>query len=216
MGSARVRAVRLHAARDGVELSGGRRRRRRPRDAAMRSAITVSTRCWTPRRARPCAQDGAILVLTPFACSASPLVWFATGDCVAVLEGCSCGRPGPFLQAGTVERLDFIVKIRGVNVWPEALDAALFTIGQGCASTRPSWRIRRRRARAAQGPDRACAGRRGRKPPGGSSGQAGHGAQRAGRGRGRRARSPARSRTVTANITTYSTAATPRPGPMCE
>lgn len=81
-----------------------------------------------PETGAPVRAGRGHLVLTPFACSASPLVRFATGDCVTVLEGCSCGRPGPFLQAGTVERYDFMVKIRGVNVWPEALDAALFTI----------------------------------------------------------------------------------------
>ena len=68
------------------------------------------------------------MVLTPFVSSASPLVRFATGDCVTVVRRCACGRPGPCLQAGTVERYDFMVKIRGVNVWPESLDAALFKI----------------------------------------------------------------------------------------
>lgn len=68
------------------------------------------------------------LILTPFVSSASPLVRFATGDCVTVVPECECGRPGPCLQAGTVERYDFMVKVRGVNVWPEALDAAVFAI----------------------------------------------------------------------------------------
>jgi phenylacetate-CoA ligase len=81
-----------------------------------------------PHTGAPVHDGRGHLVLTPFASSASPLVRFATGDCVSVVAGCPCGRPGPCLQAGIVERYDFMVKIRGVNVWPEALDAALFAI----------------------------------------------------------------------------------------
>jgi phenylacetate-CoA ligase len=81
-----------------------------------------------PETGEPVSEGRGHLVITPFASSASPLVRFATGDCVTVVSDCGCGRPGPCLQAGTVERYDFMVKIRGVNVWPEALDAALFAI----------------------------------------------------------------------------------------
>jgi phenylacetate-CoA ligase len=69
------------------------------------------------------------LVVTPFVSSASPLVRFATGDRVTVVPSCSCGRPGPLFAAGTVDRYDFMVKVRGVNLWPEALDSAVFGVG---------------------------------------------------------------------------------------
>jgi len=69
------------------------------------------------------------LVLTPFVSSASPLVRFATGDRVTVVASCWCGRPGPLLAAGAVDRYDFMVKVRGVNLWPEALDSAVFGVG---------------------------------------------------------------------------------------
>lgn len=69
------------------------------------------------------------LVLTPFVSSASPLLRFATGDCVTLLPECPCGRPGPCFRAGSVERFDFMVKVRGVNLWPEALDSAVFGVG---------------------------------------------------------------------------------------
>jgi phenylacetate-CoA ligase len=69
------------------------------------------------------------LVVTPFASSASPLVRFATGDRVTVVGSCLCGRPGPLLAAGSVDRYDFMVKVRGVNLWPEALDSAVFGVG---------------------------------------------------------------------------------------
>jgi phenylacetate-CoA ligase len=68
------------------------------------------------------------LVITPFASGASPLVRFSTGDRVRVVPSCGCGRPGPCFIAGTFERYDFMVKVRGVNVWPEALDAAVFCV----------------------------------------------------------------------------------------
>jgi phenylacetate-CoA ligase len=68
------------------------------------------------------------LVLTPFVSSAAPLVRFATGDRVTVVAGCDCGRPGPCFSAGTVERYDFMVKVRGVNLWPQALDSAVFGV----------------------------------------------------------------------------------------
>jgi phenylacetate-CoA ligase len=76
----------------------------------------------------PVEEGQGELVLTPFVSSASPLVRFATGDCVTVVEGCDCGRPGPCFAAGAVERYDFMVKVRGVNVWPEALDRAVFGV----------------------------------------------------------------------------------------
>ncbi|HEY4277378.1 MAG TPA: hypothetical protein VGM91_04100 [Conexibacter sp.] len=73
------------------------------------------------------AGDGE-LVITPFVSSASPLVRFATGDRVTVGHACPCGRPGPHLRAGMVERYDFMVKVRGVNLWPEALDTAVLHV----------------------------------------------------------------------------------------
>jgi phenylacetate-CoA ligase len=75
------------------------------------------------------AEGPGELVVTPFVSSASPLVRFATGDRVTVVRPCPCGRPGPVLAAGSVDRYDFMVKVRGVNLWPEALDSAIFGVG---------------------------------------------------------------------------------------
>jgi phenylacetate-CoA ligase len=75
------------------------------------------------------AEGPGELVVTPFVSSASPLLRFATGDRVTVVPSCPCGRPGPLLAAGTVDRYDFMVKVRGVNLWPEALDSAIFGVG---------------------------------------------------------------------------------------
>lgn len=81
-----------------------------------------------PASGEPVDEGRGELVITPFVSSASPLVRFATGDSVTVVSGCECGRPGPCLSAGMVDRYDFMVKVRGVNVWPEALDRAIFGV----------------------------------------------------------------------------------------
>lgn len=64
------------------------------------------------------------LIITPFAASTvAPLVRFATGDRVTkVAEPCSCGRTLPGFRAGSIERLDSMIKVRGVNLFPPALD----------------------------------------------------------------------------------------------
>ncbi len=68
------------------------------------------------------------LVLTTFSREASTLVRFATDDKVVYLPGggCSCGRPFAAFQAGNIARYDDMLKIKMVNVWPVAVDTALF------------------------------------------------------------------------------------------
>ena len=68
------------------------------------------------------------LVVTPFIGEATPIIRFATGDRVhRVANGaCPCGRTGGGIQSGTVNRYDNMVKVRGVNVWPEAVDEIVF------------------------------------------------------------------------------------------
>jgi phenylacetate-CoA ligase len=81
-----------------------------------------------PATGAPVDEGPGELVVTPFVSSASPLVRFATGDRVVVTASCPCGRPGPCLVAGRADRYDFMVKVRGVNVWPDALDRAVFGV----------------------------------------------------------------------------------------
>ncbi len=83
-----------------------------------------------PETRAPVSEGAGELVVTPFVSSASPLVRFATGDRVTLVPECPCGRPGPLFAAGTVDRYDFMVKVRGVNLWPEALDRAVFGVEQ--------------------------------------------------------------------------------------
>ncbi len=70
------------------------------------------------------------LVVTPFGADASPLVRYATGDRVRYVAAgsCECRRPLPGIVAGAVVRYDDMMKIRGVNVWPAALDDAVFAV----------------------------------------------------------------------------------------
>lgn len=70
------------------------------------------------------------LISTPLDAAASPLLRFSTRDRVQLLgpESCRCGRQLPGIRGGAVQRYDDLLKIRGVNVWPAALDQAVFSV----------------------------------------------------------------------------------------
>ncbi len=54
---------------------------------------------------------------------ASPVLRYRTGDRVAVGEGpCPCGLPGAYLRGGVIGRVDGMVVVRGVNVFPSAIE----------------------------------------------------------------------------------------------
>ncbi|MEZ5776609.1 MAG: AMP-binding protein [Hyphomicrobiaceae bacterium] len=42
---------------------------------------------------------------------------------------CSCGRPFSGLEVASVSRLDDMKKVKGVNIWPQAVDDAMFADG---------------------------------------------------------------------------------------
>lgn len=56
------------------------------------------------------------------------LVRFRTGDRVRYMryDGCDCGRTHDGFECGTIARYDDMMKIKGVNVWPEAVDGVVF------------------------------------------------------------------------------------------
>lgn len=64
------------------------------------------------------------LVVTPLFKRASPFLRFRMGDKVRYFppEACDCGRPFPLLEAGTIARYDDMMKVRGMNIWPQAVD----------------------------------------------------------------------------------------------
>jgi phenylacetate-CoA ligase len=64
------------------------------------------------------------LVVTTLRSSGMPTIRFRMGDEARVREPgtCPCGRAGPAYESGTISRVDDMLKIRGMNVWPMAVD----------------------------------------------------------------------------------------------
>ena len=61
---------------------------------------------------------------------ASPTLRFASGDRVRWFDwtdGCDCGLAYSSLEAGTIGRLDDMLKIKGMNVWPSAVDEVILS-----------------------------------------------------------------------------------------
>lgn len=77
-----------------------------------------------PKTGRPVADGGTgELVLTNLGRVGSPLVRYRTGDQVRVARGlCSCGRSFVRMQGGVLGRLDDMVVIRGINVFPSVIE----------------------------------------------------------------------------------------------
>lgn len=70
------------------------------------------------------------LVLTTLTRTASPLLRYRTGDLVkaATDSPCFCGRYTLALEGGVLSRTDSMVIIRGVNLFPSAIEAVLRTM----------------------------------------------------------------------------------------
>jgi phenylacetate-CoA ligase len=63
------------------------------------------------------------LVITNLGRSGSPVVRYRTGDLVQTsLAGCPCGRTSLLLQGGVLGRVDDMVIVRGVNLFPAAIE----------------------------------------------------------------------------------------------
>jgi phenylacetate-CoA ligase len=67
------------------------------------------------------------LVLTTLGRIGSPLLRYRTGDVVRTEEGslCQCGRSDMALRGGIVGRTDEMVIVRGVNIYPTAIEDVL-------------------------------------------------------------------------------------------
>ncbi len=74
----------------------------------------------------PTGPDGAQsgeLVLTNLGRAGSPLLRYRTGDLVELVRGgCPCGRHTAYLRGGVKGRIDGMVVVRGINVFPSALE----------------------------------------------------------------------------------------------
>jgi phenylacetate-CoA ligase len=73
------------------------------------------------------AGDEGELVLTTLGRAASPLLRYRTGDLVRAGDGavCACGRHGTVLRGGILGRTDEMVIVRGVNIYPAAVEEVL-------------------------------------------------------------------------------------------
>jgi phenylacetate-CoA ligase len=66
------------------------------------------------------------LVITNLGRTASPLIRYRTGDVVVRQSGtCACGRSFAWLEGGVLARVDDMVSVRGVNVYPSAVEAVV-------------------------------------------------------------------------------------------
>jgi phenylacetate-CoA ligase len=85
-----------------------------------------------PENGRPAAPGThGELVLTNLGRHGSPLLRYRTGDVVeAEMEGvCECGSRDLALRGGILGRTDDMVVVRGVNVYPAAIDSILRGVG---------------------------------------------------------------------------------------
>ena len=104
-----------------------------------RKAAAVSSICWRTLCIARCLTVGVVSRSAPgkkensssLRCKRTRhrLLRFRTGDRVRWLpfEACSCGRPFAGVEAGTVARYDNMLKIKMINVWPDAVDAVVLT-----------------------------------------------------------------------------------------
>ena len=114
-----------------ITTASPRSARSRSRTGIGRAASTStkpssSPRCWTPQGAP--VPDGELgeLVLTNLGRTASPVIRYRTGD---IVRARTAPRPtGPaylWLDGGILTRADDMVTIRGVNVYPTAVEAVV-------------------------------------------------------------------------------------------
>ncbi|MEY4385486.1 MAG: hypothetical protein RLY20_769 [Verrucomicrobiota bacterium] len=75
------------------------------------------------------------LILTPLGRVASPLLRYRTGDLVKLAESatrgapCACGAHEMALAGGILGRVDDMVIVRGVNIYPTAVEAVIRSVG---------------------------------------------------------------------------------------
>jgi len=76
-------------------------------------------------RPAPDGEQGE-LVVTNFGRLASPVIRYRTGDITVRRSGpCACGRTFDWLEGGILSRADDMVAVRGVNVYPAAIEAVI-------------------------------------------------------------------------------------------
>src|SRR5262249_310591 len=75
--------------------------------------------------------DRGELVITNLGRIGSPVVRYRTGDLVEARQGtCSCGRQGTMLEGGVLGRADDMIVVRGINVFPSAIQNIVGEFGE--------------------------------------------------------------------------------------
>lgn len=108
------------------------------RPAACRSAVPGGVRTSSGERDETVRAEAVVdskpvlgeLVLTNLGRIGSPVIRYRTGDVARLCAaGCPSGRPTVYLDGGVLARADDMFIIRGVNVYPSAVDALIREAG---------------------------------------------------------------------------------------
>lgn len=90
----------------------------------------------SPATGRPVGEgEAGELILTNLGRTGSPLLRYRTGDLVKLstrnsqLSTCACGSPDLALEGGILGRVDDMVVVRGVNVYPSAVEEIIRRVG---------------------------------------------------------------------------------------
>ena len=86
-----------------------------------------------PETLQPVASgEAGEMVVTNLSIEGSPVIRFRTGDAARFIcwRDAASGRAWNAIECGTIGRFDDMLKIRGNNVWPSAIDAAVFSFGE--------------------------------------------------------------------------------------
>lgn len=69
------------------------------------------------------------IVLSSLYRSLVPVIRCRTNDSAIYRApgSCDCGRGFSGIQAGSVQRIDDVKKVKGINIWPQAMDEAMFS-----------------------------------------------------------------------------------------
>jgi phenylacetate-CoA ligase len=79
-----------------------------------------------PKTTRPVEEGRGEIVLTTLGRAASPLIRYRTGDLADVVrKRCVCGRTFAHLRGGLLGRADDMMTVRGINVFPSAIENIL-------------------------------------------------------------------------------------------
>jgi phenylacetate-CoA ligase len=121
-GSTQIRSIYASTCEKGV-ADNGRRGSYHPAEPFVVANIV------DPATGRPVKYgDEGELVITNLRQDAAPMIRFRQGDRIRRLppDACDCGRTWEVWEAGTISRYDDMLKIRGQNIWPLAVDEAVF------------------------------------------------------------------------------------------